>query len=303
MSKKYEFHPAANVMPLIEGSEFDTLVNDIREKGLLTSIVLLDGMILDGRNRYRACLEAKVKPKFVQYKGDLEVFDYVWSLNAERRHLSAGQRAMAVSEIKRMRNEWQKRDELAKLNQNSQNLTDCSTPLGVLDKSNKELYEKHKVKERTVQRTDAILNHGNKDLIQAVKDNKISTTKAEKLIEIEDPKVITDILSGIKPISEAIPDKPRRKYNQTILDFLGVKDINMENLALLIKTATTCPEFGNHKAMDCKASGCVEGNDDIRLCRIWEYRYGNTKWEKPVSDVIDDIEEVLPPVDEIPDEE
>jgi hypothetical protein len=58
-----DFHPLANRFPLIEDDEFDRLVEDIRVNGQRDAIVLFEGRILDGRNRYRACLEAGVTPK------------------------------------------------------------------------------------------------------------------------------------------------------------------------------------------------------------------------------------------------
>lgn len=64
-----KFHPLANIFPLIEGSEFDALVNDINENGLREPIILLGDKILDGRNRYRACLDAFIEPEFVAYGG------------------------------------------------------------------------------------------------------------------------------------------------------------------------------------------------------------------------------------------
>ena len=46
-----QFHPLANLFPLIEGDEFAALVEDVRANGLLVPIVLHEGMILEGRNR------------------------------------------------------------------------------------------------------------------------------------------------------------------------------------------------------------------------------------------------------------
>jgi hypothetical protein len=43
-------------------------------------------MILDGRNRYRACLEARVEPRFVEFDAD-DPIAFVVSVNIKRRHL------------------------------------------------------------------------------------------------------------------------------------------------------------------------------------------------------------------------
>jgi hypothetical protein len=64
------FHPLADLFPLMEGREFDELAADIKVNGLHECIVLLDDQILDGRNRYRACIAAGVEPLFVPYRGD-----------------------------------------------------------------------------------------------------------------------------------------------------------------------------------------------------------------------------------------
>jgi N6-adenosine-specific RNA methylase IME4 len=102
----HETHPAADVFPLLEGEEFDRLVADIRENGLrepIWRVWVEDGaagngttkpLILDGRNRLRACFEAKVRPEFQDYEGN-EPWSFVWSLNACRRDLTTGQKAAA----------------------------------------------------------------------------------------------------------------------------------------------------------------------------------------------------------------
>src|SRR5262245_45223221 len=68
-SDDLRFHPLADIFPLMEGEEFDVLVADIKACGLNEAIVLLDGMILDGRNRYRACIAADVEPVFRSFTG------------------------------------------------------------------------------------------------------------------------------------------------------------------------------------------------------------------------------------------
>ena len=94
------YHKHAEYFPLLEGDEFEELVQDIAANGLRESIVTLEGKILDGRNRYRACLETEKradlksrKPRFKQHLTN-NPLEYVMSMNLRRRHLNPSQRAI-----------------------------------------------------------------------------------------------------------------------------------------------------------------------------------------------------------------
>ena len=95
-------HPAADLFPLIDGTEFQELVADISAHGVGEPVVLYEGKILDGRNRYRAANVAGVKCPTRVYDGDDPV-GFVVSANLRRRHLNASQRAMIAADLATMR--------------------------------------------------------------------------------------------------------------------------------------------------------------------------------------------------------
>jgi|SRR5262245_10978406 len=102
MTDAIKFHPLADIFPLMEGEEFNQLVADIEANGQHARIVLKDGMILDGRNRYRACLAAGIEPSFACKEYSDQVTDplaYVISANIRRRHLTRKQKHDALVKL------------------------------------------------------------------------------------------------------------------------------------------------------------------------------------------------------------
>jgi ParB-like chromosome segregation protein Spo0J len=93
---KFELHPLCALFPRMAGNEFAALVADIKANGLRQPIITHNGMILDGGNRYEACLQAGVKPTMQEYKGE-NLVTFVMSANFHRRHLSHGQQAAIVA--------------------------------------------------------------------------------------------------------------------------------------------------------------------------------------------------------------
>jgi hypothetical protein len=157
-----KFHPYADILPLLEGEAFDALVVDIGTNGLLEPITIHEGMILDGRNRYRACAAAGIEPQFLEFEGD-DPLGFVLSLNLHRRHLSEAQRAMVAAEIATLGRGAPKK---------SAAWRNISQP---------EAAKRLNVSGRGLQRAAVIRTYAIPELAAAVRENRIPLAVAEKL--------------------------------------------------------------------------------------------------------------------------
>jgi site-specific DNA-methyltransferase (adenine-specific) len=104
-------HPAADAFPMMDDGRYGELLSDIRQHGQVVPITVCDGMILDGRNRYRACIELGIEPETREYAGD--PWAYAWSMNGARRDLEATVRALIFKRCEDGSTKWGKR--LAKI--------------------------------------------------------------------------------------------------------------------------------------------------------------------------------------------
>ena len=94
----YEFHEYASIFPMLEGEELEALRADIEENGQINKIILYQGKVLDGRNRYRICEMLGIEPETIVYPGD-DPLGLILSQNLHRRHLDESQRAMVATKL------------------------------------------------------------------------------------------------------------------------------------------------------------------------------------------------------------
>ena len=91
---KVEIHPAAKIMPMMPKEQFEALKASIKKAGKLQDpIEMLEGKLLDGRNRLKACQELGIVAHAVEIKCAAPN-EYVISRNATRRQLNANQLAV-----------------------------------------------------------------------------------------------------------------------------------------------------------------------------------------------------------------
>lgn len=85
--KAPEFHWALDLIPPMNAEERAGLHASVDERGCMVPIVFdEDGILLDGRERLRACCELGIKPPSITYPGltETEKAEYVYSLNLIR---------------------------------------------------------------------------------------------------------------------------------------------------------------------------------------------------------------------------
>ncbi len=97
----YPLHPAAEIFPEMDAPALAGLTADIAANGQREPILILDGQVIDGRCRLRACEQLGIEP-LVRHLCATVVGD-PWvlavSLNLHRRHLTESQRATVAARL------------------------------------------------------------------------------------------------------------------------------------------------------------------------------------------------------------
>src|SRR5262249_20865800 len=157
-------------------------------------------MVLDGRNRYRACCEIGVEPMTRAWDGKGNPLDYVLSKNLHRRHLTESQRAMVA-------------DKLATMKQGAR--TDL-TPIGAT--SQDEAAKRLNVGKRSVQRAHTVRTQGLQALQQAVEAGDISVGAAAEIAttpQEEQRKIMLGDKHSITKAAKAIrASKPKKRIRR-----------------------------------------------------------------------------------------
>jgi hypothetical protein len=164
---EYEFHPIANIFPMMEGKEFERFKEDIKTRKLQEPIITYDGKILDGRNRYNACKELYLTPTTKQYDGGDPV-GFVLSANLHRRHLNESQRAMVAAKLASL-----------KVGANQHTKEGLS-----IERASK----LSSASEATANRCRKVLNDGVPELTQMVEKGQVAASLAEEVAKLPKEK-------------------------------------------------------------------------------------------------------------------
>jgi hypothetical protein len=182
-----EFHPLADLFPLLTDEATEALGDDMLEFGQREPIWTYDGKILDGRNRYRACLLKGIEPRFAEFRG-ADPVAFVASANLHRRHLDESQRAVIAARLATMRQGAR---------------TDLS-PAGRNDVSQAKAATLLNVGKRSVERGRVVLDHGVPDLVHAVEKGDVSVSAGAGFAKSNPPSAQSRLIAKAGSVPAAV---------------------------------------------------------------------------------------------------
>src|SRR5262245_7647037 len=189
--QEYEFHPIANVFPLMKGDEFKQLKKDIKTNKLREPIIIYEGKILDGRNRYNACKELGLPLDTNPLPAGTDPVAFVVSANVHRRHLNESQRAAVAAQLPTFTHGGDR----------------SKAPIGALtDKAAAKLLN---VGERSVERAKAVLNQATPNIQALVKSGEIAVSAATEVVKL--PKEKQAELTTASKVREAVKQAKQAK--------------------------------------------------------------------------------------------
>ncbi len=203
--KDVPFHEAADIFPLMMGDDFDGLVNDIRDRGQMSPIELLDGEIIDGRNRYRACLEVPCEPDFCDVDGLPEAKDdpvaYVVSMNLHRRHLTPSQCAIASAKAEKASGTQGKAAKGRKKRKPKSVVENSPQQNG--GKARDKAGEQFGISGKTHDAGVKVLDKGSAALVKAVESGEVSVSAAAKVADLPKAEQNAAVKAGKAALNQA----------------------------------------------------------------------------------------------------
>lgn len=222
---QYEFHEVANIFPMMSESEFAGLVEDIRKSGQIEPIWIYQQKIIDGRNRYNACLRIGIEPVVKEWDGKGSLVDFAVSKNFHRRQLNASQRAMVGARIKHIFEDDAKHRQIEKLKQGEESpLAQKKANGGNDSKAQEKAFEDQgkssskaaklvNSSQSSVEAATRVLRDAIPEVAEAVEKGHVSVTRADtiaKLPKEQQPEILKKVIANepiVKP-KPVIPPEP-----------------------------------------------------------------------------------------------
>jgi hypothetical protein len=200
---EYEFHPLASIFPLMTDEETEALGTDMLEHAQREPIWLYEGKILDGRNRYNACMLKDIEPRTAEFRG-ADPVAFVVSANLHRRQLNAGQRALVVETLANIPQGGDRRSDQAAM---------------IADYTQAAIAKVGKVSPRTISTAKALKRDAVPAVVDAVKRGEVPIAQAAEFAKQEPPldqqRLIAEHGSPADAVKATVKAKADRAEHKT----------------------------------------------------------------------------------------
>lgn len=195
----------------MDDEALDELTASIAAHGQREPILLhLDGRILDGRNRHRACLAAGVEPVFRVFEGaDDDALRLVVDLNSVRRHLTPSQKSVIAARLATYSHGGNRRAH------QSPQMTQAEAAARV------------GVSERLVRDGKLVLEHGDAELTSAVAEGILAVRKAAEIIRAGGKeRLLVSELHRLRRTSKSDEWRTPRHIIEMVTELFGTIDLD-----------------------------------------------------------------------------
>lgn len=175
LNKEPKLHSYAEIFPMYPKFAYEALKKDIAENGLIESVSFWNGMLVDGRHRWKACAELGIECGAFDLECDEgELLGIVLSRNLHRRHLTESQRSIIAGKLAKLKVGQVGNGRKVEGSIDSPTLEQAADMLNVGRAS--------------VVRAKQVLDAGSPEIIEAVETGKLPVSFAAKFVTEEDDK-------------------------------------------------------------------------------------------------------------------
>jgi N6-adenosine-specific RNA methylase IME4 len=215
------------------------LAEDIKANDLQEPIVVYQGMILDGQNRFKACQISGRSAIFEEYTG-ADPLGFVISKNLTRRHLTESQRAMLGSRI---------------TNQG------VSKGPRVTQGKASAIFN---VSDRSIRNANTVYNSNDDQLVKRVESGEITVTVAAKIAKLDDDRRKV-VLSDARP-DRAIKKVARAVKERELAD--QIKDLPSVQFGLILADPPWRFDVYSENGMDRSAENHYPTLNTETICQL-----------------------------------
>lgn len=253
-----------SLIPSLSEDEYRQLEKNVKAEGCRDALVLWDGILLDGHNRYKICTENDIEFKTVdmQFDSRYEAKEWIIKNQFGRRNLNPYQRAELVLQLEELYKEQAKENQLSSLKKGSDNPVVPNWAQREKGRTDEKLAKIAGVGKGTIQRARKVKQEASPELLEQVRSGEKTVNAAYEEIRKNKPQVTetqperSDEHKAEPPKPKSITEKLREKVNALEEEVKQLKaqnknyEILVHELNNRLQTAENKDYFENQKRME-----------------------------------------------------